>query len=177
MNKVTIDNQDQKVVRAWKKETKTLWMFSFLWLFIVSLIAFIANLGSIGLMDKTEPMFVEAARQMIVTGDWITPYWNGETRFDKPPLTYWLVGLSFKLFGVNEWAARIPSALAAIAVVFLGFYTLKNFGFSRAKEQNTSLTKLWISAWIGVGIIALNPFWIAGEERESLICFSPVELL
>ncbi len=110
MNKVTIDNQDKKVVRAWKKDTKTLWIFSFLWLFIISFIAFIANLGSIGLMDKTEPMFVEAARQMMITGDWVTPYWNGETRFDKPPLTYWLVSLSFNLFGVNEWGARIPSA-------------------------------------------------------------------
>ena len=161
MNKVTIDNQNKKVVRAWKKDTKTLWIFSFLWLFIISFIAFIANLGSIGLMDKTEPMFVEAARQMMITGDWVTPYWNGETRFDKPPLTYWLVSLSFNLFGVNEWGARIPSALAAIAVVILGFYTLKNFGFSRAKEEKTSSTKLWVSAWIGAGIMALNPFWIA----------------
>ncbi|MGK7940676.1 MAG: ArnT family glycosyltransferase [Crocosphaera sp.] len=161
MNRVTIDDRDKKVVRAWKRETKNLWLFSFLWLFIISCIAFIANLGSIGLMDKTEPMFVEASRQMIVTGDWITPYWNGETRFDKPPLTYWLVGLSFQLFGVNEWGARIPSALAAIAVVILGFYTLKKFGFSRAKETKTSSTKLWFSAWIGAGIMALNPFWIA----------------
>ena len=94
-------------------------------------------------MDKTEPMFVEAARQMVITGDWVTPYWNGETRFDKPPLTYWLVGLSFKLFGLNEWGARIPSALAAIAVVILGFYTLKKFGFSRAYETNQTPTKFF----------------------------------
>ncbi|MEL4897763.1 ArnT family glycosyltransferase [Crocosphaera sp. Alani8] len=161
MNKVTVKNNKTEIVAAWKKDTKYLWLFSGLWLFVISLIAFIVNLGSIGLMDKTEPMFVEAARQMTVTGDWITPYWNGETRFDKPPLTYWLVGLFFQLFGVNEWAARIPSALAAIAVVILGFYTLKKFGFSRANENSQTPTKLWFSAWIGAGIIALNPFWIA----------------
>ncbi|WP_157951161.1 glycosyltransferase family 39 protein, partial [Cyanothece sp. BG0011] len=161
MNKVIIQNKKNQIVRAWKKDPKALWMFSGLWLFIISLIAFMANLGSIGLMDKTEPMFVEAARQMVITGDWVTPYWNGETRFDKPPLTYWLVGFSFQLFGINEWGARIPSALAAIAVVILGFYTLKKFGFSRAKETTKTPTKLWFSAWIGAAIIALNPFWIA----------------
>ncbi|MDJ0658546.1 MAG: glycosyltransferase family 39 protein [Crocosphaera sp.] len=161
MNKATLDNNKNKIVNAWKKDTKTLWIFSGLWLFLISFIAFIANLGSIGLMDKTEPMFVEAARQMVITGDWVTPYWNGETRFDKPPLTYWLVGLSFQIFGINEWGARVPSALAAIAVVFLGFYTLKKFGFSRAKETSHTPTKLWVSAWIGAAIIALNPFWIA----------------
>ena len=110
MNKVTVEDKDNKIVTAWKKDTKNLWLFSGLWLFFISCIAFLVNLGSIGLMDKTEPMFVEAARQMVITGDWVTPYWNGETRFDKPPLTYWLVGLSFKLFGLNEWGARIPSA-------------------------------------------------------------------
>ncbi|CCQ57721.1 ArnT family glycosyltransferase [Crocosphaera watsonii] len=161
MNKVTVEDKDNKIVTAWKKDTKNLWLFSGLWLFFISCIAFLVNLGSIGLMDKTEPMFVEAARQMVITGDWVTPYWNGETRFDKPPLTYWLVGLSFKLFGLNEWGARIPSALAAIAVVILGFYTLKKFGFSRAYETNQTPTKLWFSALIGAGIIALNPFWIA----------------
>ncbi|MGK7957508.1 MAG: ArnT family glycosyltransferase [Crocosphaera sp.] len=161
MNKLTLENNKNKILNAWKKETKTLLLFSGLWLFIISFIAFMVNLGSIGLMDKTEPMFVEAARQMLITGDWVTPYWNGETRFDKPPLTYWLVGLSFQLFGVNEWGARIPSALAAIAVVILGFYTLKKFGFSRSEERSKTTTKLWFSAWIGAGIIALNPFWIA----------------
>lgn len=161
MNKIIIENKKDKTIVAWKKDPKALWLFSCLWLFVISFIAFIANLGSIGLMDKTEPMFVEAARQMVITNDWVTPYWNGETRFDKPPLTYWLVGGSFQLFGINEWGARIPSALAAIAVVILGFYTLKTFGLSRAKETSKTPTKLWFSAWIGAGIIALNPFWIA----------------
>ncbi|MDJ0845699.1 ArnT family glycosyltransferase [Crocosphaera sp.] len=160
MNKATLENNKSKIINAWKKDTKSLLIFSCLWLFIISFIAFIVNLGNIGLMDKTEPMFVEAARQMVITGDWVTPYWNGETRFDKPPLTYWLVGLSFQVFGVNEWGARVPSALAAISVVILGFYTLKKFGFSRAKETTKTSTKLWFSAWIGAAIIALNPFWI-----------------
>lgn len=141
------------------------WLLSIIWLIIISSVAFLWNLGSIGLLDKTEPMFVEAARQMVVTGDWITPHWNGETRFDKPPLVYWLMAIAFKIIGVNEWAARLPSALAAIAFTVLGFYTLRYFGFPRPIENSSKIPnsdrKLWVSAWIGAGIIALNPAWIA----------------
>ena len=152
---------ENKIVDAWKKDKKILWLFSVLWLSLVSSIAFFSELGSIGLLDKTEPMFAEAARQMVVTGDWITPYWNQEVRFDKPPLTYWLIGLSYKVFGINEWGARIPSALAAILVIILVFYTLKNFGDISLRKGLSSSKKSWFSAYIGSGIIALNPFWIA----------------
>ncbi|MEM9505826.1 MAG: glycosyltransferase, partial [Cyanobacteria bacterium P01_E01_bin.43] len=65
-------------------------------------IAFFWGLASTGLVDETEPLFAEAARQMYETGDWVTPYFNGVTRFDKPPLVYWLMALGFHLFGVNE---------------------------------------------------------------------------
>ena len=155
---------ENRIIDAWKKDKKTLWLFSVLWLFLISFIAFFSKLGSIGLLDKTEPMFAEAARQMVITGDWITPYWNQEVRFDKPPLTYWLIGLSFKIFGINEWGARIPSALAAILVIVLVFYTLKNFAYPKSS---------WLAAWIGSGIIALNPFWIAwGRTSVSDIFLS-----
>ncbi|MFB2923430.1 ArnT family glycosyltransferase [Aerosakkonema funiforme] len=199
-----------KVKSWWKyleKYPRINWKLSVIWLLILSCVAFLFNLGSIGLVDKTEPMFVEAARQMSVTGDWITPYWNGETRFDKPPLVYWLMAIAFKIVGVNEWAARLPSALAAIALVVLGFYTLRYFGFSRpamvrslpfhpkdaegkphpqplpvhgegsksreaqgeendrqsseAEKIHNPERELWISAWIGAAILALNPAWIA----------------
>jgi 4-amino-4-deoxy-L-arabinose transferase-like glycosyltransferase len=141
-----------------QKLPKSIWVFSLIWLLILSWIAFLNNLGNIGLIDKTEPMFVEAARQMIVTGDWITPYWNGETRFDKPPLSYWMMAIAFKIFGINEWAARIPSALMAIAMIGLGFWTLRKVGFASPSMQNKpdSQRHLWISAWIGTAIMALN---------------------
>lgn len=133
---------------------------SILWLGIVCGVAFFVHLGSIGLVDKTEPMFVEAARQMSVTGDWITPYWNGETRFDKPPLSYWLMAIAFNLLGVNEWAARLPSAIIASAVTILGFYTLLHFGVSKPQQTPNSSLRWWV-AGIGAGAIALNPAMIA----------------
>ncbi len=135
------------------------------WLAIVNLVAFIWYLGSTGLVDETEPLFAEASRQMIVTGDWVTPYWNGETRFDKPALVYWFMAICYKLVGVNEWGARLPSALSAIALVYFGYYTLSYFGFpspqavterSRSKSSQAQ-RQLLLSAIIGATFMAINP--------------------
>ncbi|WP_036485646.1 glycosyltransferase family 39 protein [Myxosarcina sp. GI1] len=139
---------------------KIYWIIAILWLLVISSIAFIVNLGSTSLVDETEPLFAEAARQMNVTGNWITPYFNGETRFDKPPLIYWLMAIAYKLIGVNEWAVRLPSALAAIALMCLGFFTLKRFGFSPFSVSRTDTDRiqrqLWFSATIGAALMSLN---------------------
>ncbi|WP_445300597.1 ArnT family glycosyltransferase [Microcoleus sp. D3_18_C2] len=115
-------------------------LLSLLWLCAIAWVGFLWNLGNIGLVDETEPLFAEAARQMTLTGDWITPYFNGETRFDKPPLIYWLMAVAYRTLGVNEWAVRLPSALCAIGLTCLGFYTLSKEGGSSATDSVTDLT-------------------------------------
>ena len=149
--------------QKFEKYPRTTWIFSIVWLVIIAWVAFLWNLGSTGLIDETEPLFAEAARQMTETGNWITPYFNGETRFDKPPLVYWLMAIGYKLIGVNEWAVRLPSALAAIALMGLGFYTLRYFGFATpaaaspsANQTQRTQRQLWLSAWIGSALIAFN---------------------
>ncbi len=131
------------------------WGISSVSLVLICGLAFLWNLGAIGLVDETEPLFAEAARQMTVTGDWITPYFNQETRFDKPPLVYWLMAVGYQLLGVNEWAVRFPSALAAIALTIACFLTLRSFGFL-PHHHSPSHPPFWKSAWIGIGIAALN---------------------
>ena len=143
-----------------------------LWIALICGIAFFVGLASVGLIDETEPLFAEASRQMTVTGDWVTPYFNGVTRFDKPPLVYWMMAIGFQIFGVGEWAVRLPSALAASALVGMGFYTLRRFGFSRpelatavtgemngAGPQRSRLSQrnLFWSAIIGSAVMALHP--------------------
>ena len=86
------------------------WLFS---LFI--LIAFFSLfpwLGATPLFDEDEGYFAEVAREMAVSGNYLTAYLNGRPEYDKPVLTYWAQAASFKLFGFNEFAARFPSALA-----------------------------------------------------------------
>lgn len=115
-------------------------------------------MASTGLVDETEPLFAEAARGMYETGDWITPYFNGETRFDKPPLVYWLMAIGFHLFGVSEWTVRLPSVLAATGLTGFGFYTLRRFGFPRPHGTlQPDFKAFWYAAIIGAAAIALNP--------------------
>lgn len=170
--------------RFFEKHPTRVWVFSVLWLGLICGLAFLWNLGGIGLVDETEPLFAEAARQMTVTGDWITPYFNGQTRFDKPPLVYWLMAISYKLIGVNEWAVRFPSALGAIALTVMGFYTLRRFGISRpAASDSRANRQRWLAAWIGSALIAVNPqtiVWartgvsdmlLSGCMGTALLCF------
>ncbi|HEX3121239.1 MAG TPA: hypothetical protein VHP80_19220, partial [Candidatus Acidoferrum sp.] len=71
------------------------------------------QLGVVGLMGPDEPRYAWIARDMMESGDWITPRLYGSPWFEKPPLYYWGAALSFKLFGVSETTARLPSAIAA----------------------------------------------------------------
>jgi len=68
------------------------------------------------LIDRDEPRFAEASREMIERRDYVVPYFNNQLRLDKPPLTYWTQVASFKIFGENDFAARFPSAIAAALV-------------------------------------------------------------
>jgi 4-amino-4-deoxy-L-arabinose transferase-like glycosyltransferase len=140
-----------------------------IWIVWISSLAFFWNLGDTGLLDETEPLFVEASRQMTVTGDWITPYFNEVTRFDKPPLIYWCQAIALLTFGINEFAARLPSALAGLALTTLCFYTLRYFGtgsWGLGKEDagNVSVNlsassswQSWLVASLGAVMVALNP--------------------
>ena len=73
----------------------------------------IAGTWSLPLIDRDEPRFAEASREMIERGDYIVPRFNNQLRLDKPPLTYWAQTASYRVFGQNDFAARFPSALAA----------------------------------------------------------------
>ena len=77
-------------------------------------ISYFCNLGALGFIGPDEPRYAWIARNMVETGDWITPRLYGKPWFEKPPLYYWGAALSFKLLGVSEAAARFPSAIAAL---------------------------------------------------------------
>ena len=118
-------------------------------------LAFFLRLGGLGLMDKTEGLFVEVPRQMLLSGDWVTPRWNGERFFDYPVWGYWMVGLSFRWFGISEWAARLPAALAASASVLATYGLVLALGAPQERPSQ----RVGRAALAG-GILALSPGWI-----------------
>ena len=72
---------------------------------------YFTHLNALGFVGPDEPRYAWIARDMAESGDWITPRLYGKPWFEKPPLYYWSAALSFKLFGVNEATARLPSAV------------------------------------------------------------------
>ncbi len=90
---------------------------------LLALFLFFFQLGGFPLFDLDEAIYAESAREMLVSGDWLTPRYNERPFFDKPILIYWLTAGAYALFGVNEFAARLPSALCGLGllVVVFGF--------------------------------------------------------
>ena len=82
-------------------------------LFFGCVVFHILGTWSLPLIDRDEPRFAEASREMIGRGNYIVPYFNNQLRLDKPPLTYWAQVSSYHIFGENDFAARFPSAIAA----------------------------------------------------------------
>jgi 4-amino-4-deoxy-L-arabinose transferase-like glycosyltransferase len=94
-------------------ETRRRWL-----LLLLTAFTFFILLGSRALNEPDEGRYSEVAREMIETGDWIVPHLWYLPHLDKPPMTYWLVATSMKLFGCNELAARLPLALAGMGGVW-----------------------------------------------------------
>jgi len=82
-------------------------------------LAVIPNLGWLSLYDRDEGYYAECAREMLARRDPFVPHFNGEWWMEKPPLTFWLMSGAMACFGQNEFAARLPSALASLAALYL----------------------------------------------------------
>ena len=113
------------------------------WILLIAAIffGFWFNLGGVPLFDLDEGAFSEATREMLASGNYLTTYLNGALRFDKPILIYWLQALSVKSFGLDEFALRFPSALAATVWVVLLYRFTRRF-----YSHNTALMAAFMMA-------------------------------
>jgi 4-amino-4-deoxy-L-arabinose transferase-like glycosyltransferase len=85
---------------------------------VVIVVCFFGQLGAIGLVGPDEPRYAWIARAMAETGDWVTPRLYGQPWFEKPILYYWSAAIGFRLHLGSAWAARLPSAFAALAAAY-----------------------------------------------------------
>ncbi len=93
--------------------------FAPIFLFGFTLLMLLPGTGTLPLLDRDEPRFATASREMIERNDWVVPTFNGHDRFDKPALSYWLMRGGYALFGQNEFGARFPNVLCAAALVLV----------------------------------------------------------
>jgi 4-amino-4-deoxy-L-arabinose transferase-like glycosyltransferase len=89
-------------------------------------LAWFCNLGYRHLVKPDEGRYAEIAREMVASGDWVTPRLNGYKYFEKPALQYWATAAAFSLFGQNEWTARLWPGLTGFLGVLLVFFTGKS---------------------------------------------------
>jgi 4-amino-4-deoxy-L-arabinose transferase-like glycosyltransferase len=133
---------------------------------------FLSGLGHSGLVDETPPLFAAAARAMARTGDWLTPRVNGLPRYDKPPLVYWLMGLGYLLPGrgwwdpLGTWAARLPSALATIALMLTMAATLLRWPQARGRQASFTA----IAAPLAYALSPLVLVWGRIAVSDALLC-------
>src|SRR5439155_15642735 len=90
---------------------------------IVALVAGAIYLGCAvsppALMDDVDAAVAQVSRNMVTSGDWITPRADGIAFLEKPAMFYWPIAVAFRIFGIHDWAARIPFAFSAIALACL----------------------------------------------------------
>jgi 4-amino-4-deoxy-L-arabinose transferase-like glycosyltransferase len=97
-------------------------------------VCYFSHLGAIGFVGPDEPRYAWIAREMAESGDWVTPRLYGRPWFEKPPLYYWGAALCFKLFGVSEAAARLPSAISALlATLAMAWLAWRVYGAQTAR--------------------------------------------
>jgi len=96
---------------------------------LLGVLFFMPGLGQVPLYEADEPRFSTAGREMLESGNFVTPRFNGQLRPDKPPLLYWLMSASYSVFGVNEFAARLPSVICGtLTLIVVYFMVGSRFG-------------------------------------------------
>jgi len=137
----------------------------------VLLLCFAYNLGAPPLFDLDEGAFSAATWEMLQRGDFITTYLNGELRFDKPILIYWLQAASVSVLGLNEWALRLPSALAA------SLWVLAVYGFARRNiDETTGLSAAFIAA-MAAGVLVIGRAATADALLNLFIALTLLDII
>ncbi len=141
-----------------------------LFLLLVAALMFFAGLGRLPLIEPDEGRNAEVAREMLTSGDWLTPHFNTLTYLDKPVVYFWLVAASFKVWGVTEWAARFPSALMGLATMILCWLMARRmFGDSSALRAGLVFATAPLA--IGLSRFVIFDMTLAFLVALTMLCF------
>src|SRR5712691_570097 len=136
-------------------------------------VCYFSHLGAIGFVGPDEPRYAWIARDMAESGDWITPRLYGKPWFEKPPLYYWGAAISFKLLGVSEVAARLPSAISALlATLAMAWLAWRLYGAETARWLLLLLPTT--VAMIGFSHAAATDMPFSGMLTIAMVCAAVV---
>ena len=143
---------------------------SVLVLLVLSFFLLVLPNGLYSAFDRDEPKYLEAAYEMVKSGDYVTPYYNYEYRFDKPILVYWLIALGYKVFGVNTFGGRFFVSLCGVLTVLLLYWWL-----SRWKSEGfafwSSLVLLSLLDFIVMSSVAMPDIALTFFISAALVSF------
>jgi 4-amino-4-deoxy-L-arabinose transferase-like glycosyltransferase len=131
---------------------------------------FFFELGRLPLIGRDEPRYTQVAREMFLSGDWITPRLGGIHWFEKPALLYWMVAASYQALGVSEFSSRISIALAASLGALLLFFFGRRLRSARFGYLSAA-TLLTTGLWVGFGHAASFDLPLAVTMELALLAF------
>jgi len=117
------------------------------WFLPFVLLLFFGLLGTRSLNEPDEGRYAEIAREMVETGNWLVPHIWYVPHLDKPPFTYWAVAASLSVFGVNEWAVRLPLALAGLSAAWATFLLVSSVAGKAAGRAGVLIFGTSALAW------------------------------
>jgi 4-amino-4-deoxy-L-arabinose transferase-like glycosyltransferase len=156
------------------------------WILLLAVPAFffLWKLAAFGLIGADEPRYAQVAREMLARHDWVTPMLGGVPWLEKPPLYYWQAMIAYRLFGVSDWAARLPSVFDAFVMVLGVYWFLRRFrpgsqldgalvlatsagivGYARAASTDMPLAAMFciaMLAWYA---------WVESGDKKYLAAF------
>jgi len=134
-----------------------------IWLLGTLLLVRIIAMVVVPLADTTEPRYAEIARLMLTTNDWITPWFEPDVPFwGKPPLSFWAQALSFKLFGINEFAGRLPALLAFIATAWMLWRMAVSAVSAHVAAASVVVYSSMLLTFLAAGTVMTDPYLALG---------------
>jgi 4-amino-4-deoxy-L-arabinose transferase-like glycosyltransferase len=145
-----------------------------IWLELAIIAAFCAflffyGLGAFGLTGADEPRYAQIAREMLARHDWVTPVLNGIPWLEKPVPYYWGAMLSYSLFGVSDWAARVPSASLATMMIFAAYFFMRRF--RPGSPANTAMVLVSLAGVIGFARAASTDMPLAATFTIAMLAW------
>jgi 4-amino-4-deoxy-L-arabinose transferase-like glycosyltransferase len=143
-------------------------------LLVAAVLPYFVNLDATSIIDANEAFYAETPREMIESGDFISPAFNYEPRLNKPPLSYWVVAAFYRVFGVSLGAARLPIALGAV-VILATVFLLGRLAFSTDAGLLAALTLAATPRMLLFSRRIIIDMYTAMFVGLALLCFALAE--